>query len=380
LLCVLPFVLPDSIQTMGFLSTSLFEAIGVGLSAAGALLVIQQKIPFSVISDAERWIGFAIVAVGEGLRLWATHTSHYTYERVSFIVALAGVFVMVGGRRIMRWAGWAVAFLIFMLPLPGPLDGPLASNLQTGATIASTYVLQTVGVGAVRSGNVISVGRDGIPMEVEKACSGLHMLTVFVALCVGVVLLVDFPAWQRIVIVISSVPIALAVNVIRITGTGILFTILPASQENLRQFFHGGAGLAMPPLALLLLFLEYKILSNLFVEDDDDLAHAVGLGSAPRNFAAGGVPPAKPLPPVRPVMPQGAPGRPVAAKPAIASPHPVKPPSMAPVAVKPPPVKPLPVKPVAPKPAASKPPMQPNVEPLAAASPRQPGRQPMARE
>ena len=66
---------------------------------------------------------------------------------------------MVGGLRILRWAGWPVAFLIFMLPLPAELDGTLSANLQTRATtVSSTYALQTLGVGAVRSGNVISVG------------------------------------------------------------------------------------------------------------------------------------------------------------------------------------------------------------------------------
>lgn len=377
LLCVLPFVLPDSIQTMGFLSSSLFESIGVGLSCAGALLIIQQRIPFSQISAAERWIGLGIVGAAEFLRLWATHTSHYTPERFSFILALAGVFIMIGGLQCMRWAGRSIAFLIFMLPLPAVLDSTLAAHLQTWATVSSTYVLQTVGVGAVRTGNVISVGKEGIPMEVETACSGLHMLTVFVALCVAVVLVVDFPIWQRIVIVISSMPIALAVNIMRITGTGILFTILPASQENLREFFHGGAGLAMPPLALVMLFLEYKILSNLFVEDDEGLARPIsppiGAPAGGPSLAIAGIGgspiAAKPLPPKpqarvapKPVAPKPAaprplpvntsagavPGSPIAAKPLPTRTQTANTSSSAP---KPVPQKPLPAKPLPPKPA-----------------------------
>jgi exosortase len=267
-LCVAPFVLPDSIQTAGFLSASLFESIGVALSAAGAMLLIQQRLDFSKVTATERWIGLAILLGAEGLRLWATHTSHYSPERVSFIFALAGAFLMVGGMRAIRWAGRSIAFLIFMLPLPAVLDSTLAANLQTVACASSTYALQTVGVGAVRTGNVISVGRDGIPMDVELACSGLHMLTVLVALSFAVVLFAEIPTWQRIVIVISAVPIALIVNVIRITSTGILFNILP---PNMHQFFHDGAGLIMPALAMVLLFLEYKVLTNLFIEDDEEL-------------------------------------------------------------------------------------------------------------
>ena len=94
LFCVLPFVLPDSIATASFLSTSLFESLGVEhrLSTAGALLVIQQRIPFSAVSAYERWIGLGVVLAGQAMRLWATHTSHYSPERFSFILALAGIF------------------------------------------------------------------------------------------------------------------------------------------------------------------------------------------------------------------------------------------------------------------------------------------------
>lgn len=285
LLCVLPFVLPDSVVTLPARTTELIEAIGVALSVAGGLLVIQQRLPFMQVSVAERWIGLGLLMASEMVRLWATHTSHYWPERFSFIPALAGLFVMVGGLHCLRWAGWPAFFLIFMLPLPKELDGTLSASLQTQATASSTYALQTLGVGAVRSGNVISVGHNGMPMEVEEACSGLRMLTIFGALCFAVVLLGDFPLWQRIVIVLSSVPIALAVNIIRITGTGILFSILPTSQEKLRVFFHDGAGLVMMPLAMLLLFLEYKVLSNLFVEDDDELAN-VGVAAARKTAPA----------------------------------------------------------------------------------------------
>ena len=127
LFCVLPFVLPDSITTMGFLRTEVFESFGVALSAAGALLVIQQRIPFSEISAGERWLGLGIVFIGEVMRNWATHTSHYFPERFSFIFALAGIFVMVGGLRILRWAGWPIGRLLDCSCCPCPNRSGMAT-------------------------------------------------------------------------------------------------------------------------------------------------------------------------------------------------------------------------------------------------------------
>ena len=95
-------------------------------------------------------------------------------------------------------------------------------------------------------------------MNVEEACSGLRMLTIFGALCFAVVLLLEIPMWQRIVILLSSVPIALAANIMRIVATGILFTWFPGSEEKLKLFFHDGAGLVMMPLAMVLLFSNTK--------------------------------------------------------------------------------------------------------------------------
>ena len=162
-------------------------------------------------------------------------------------------------------------------------------------------------------------------MEVEAACSGLRMLTIFVALCFAVVLLADFPMWQRIVIVLSSVPIALAVNIMRIVATGILFSVLPASQEKLKHFFHDGAGLVMMPLALLLLFLEYKIMSNLFVEDEDDLVQPLGLGSCAAEGCCWSGNRCEGLLRRGRRLPSAVPGRQATAKPAPITPIPAKP-------------------------------------------------------
>src|SRR5205085_7780945 len=135
----------------------------------------------------------------------------------SFVPAVAGLFLMVGGWPVFKWSAPAIGFLIFMFPLPGPLDTGLLRPLQGLATRASTYCLQTIGASAYSEGNTIFVG--DVHMGVVEQCSGLRMLTMMVALSVAFTLVTNRPLWERIVIVASSVPIALAVNIIRITVT-----------------------------------------------------------------------------------------------------------------------------------------------------------------
>jgi len=219
--------------------------------------------PFAPVTASARWAGLALLCAGLGIRLAATYYPNRVPEMDSFVISVAGVFLLVGGWKMMRWAGPAVAFLIFMFPLPSFLDSGLLSPLQKLATAASTYALQTIGIAAYSDGNRIVIGE--INLGVVDACSGLRMLTIFVALAVAITLITDRPIWERIVIVLSAVPIALTVNIVRITVTGILH--LTVGPELADKVFHDLAGWVMMPMALGLMYVEFQILSHLIIEE-----------------------------------------------------------------------------------------------------------------
>jgi exosortase len=227
------------------------------------ILLWMRHEPFGPVTMAERWAGVAVMAAGLGLWLLTTYYPNRVPQMDSFVVSVAGAFLMVGGWKTMRWAGPAVAFLIFMFPLPGPLDTNLLAPLQKLATSASTYVLQTMGISTYSEGNRIVIGE--VQLGVVEACSGLRMLTIFVALAVAITLVTDRPWWERIVIVASAVPIALIVNIIRITVTAILH--LTAGPELAEMVFHDLAGWFMMPVALGLLYVEFQILKHLIIDE-----------------------------------------------------------------------------------------------------------------
>ena len=124
-----------------------------------------------------RWWGLAIVALAALLRL----VSHFLYQpwldTGSFLVCLMGLAAVAGGRRALIWSAPAILFLVFMLPLPYRAQMMLGGSLQRGATIASTYALQTLGVPAVAEGNVILL--TNTRLGVVEACNGLSMLITF---------------------------------------------------------------------------------------------------------------------------------------------------------------------------------------------------------
>jgi len=166
-----------------------------------------------------------------------------------------------GGWRMLIWTGPVIAFLFFMFPLPYRVEGGLLNPLQKIATMGAEYVLQTLGYGAIREGNMIILGERRL--EVVEACSGLRMLTVFTAMTAAVAIIIDRPYWERGLIFVSALPIALAVNIIRISATGLGYHY---GGDPWGAFFHDYAAYYMMAIAAGLLWLEISMLGWLFVD------------------------------------------------------------------------------------------------------------------
>jgi exosortase len=206
--------------------------------------------------------GLLLLGMGLGMRLWATYFYVTWFDGLSLLPVLGGIALLLGGWRCLRWAAPGIAFLFFMVPLPFRLEHGMGGPLQRFAAITSTYLLQTVGQPAIREGNVIVIGETRL--GVVEACSGLRMLFIFFAVSSAVALLIHRSRWEKLVIVLSAVPIALFVNVMRITVTGALY--VTAGSKLADAVFHDFAGWVMMPAALLLLWLELKYLSYLIVD------------------------------------------------------------------------------------------------------------------
>lgn len=242
-----------------------------------AVLLWMRRSRLDVNTTAPSSWGLPLLLVGVALRLAGTRFSSDWCEAISLIPCLAGLCLSVGGWSAWRWAWPAVLFLAFMIPLPYRLAVAMADPLQRLATLASCFVMQTLGMAAVPEGNVILL--NDAEIGIVEACSGLRMLVVFFALSTAVVLVVQRPWWEKVAIIVSAVPIALCSNLVRVTATGVLHEV--ANSEIANLFFHDAAGWLMMPLALGLLWLELKILERLLI--DVTPAGPVRLGaSAPK--------------------------------------------------------------------------------------------------
>jgi len=224
----------------------------------------QEELPGRQVTDFQpSWIGMPLLVLAFGLRLLADWVYNDWLEGASFVAAVAGLFGTWGGKAALRWSWPAVAFLLFMVPLPFTVQVALAFPLRTVATYVSTYVLQTLGMPAVAQGHTIIFG--DARLLVAEACSGLSMMMIFIALSTAVAMLAKRPLLDRLVIVASAIPVALVANITRITVTGLMHVW--AGRELADLVFHDLAGWLMMPFALGILWLELWLLRRLFVAE-----------------------------------------------------------------------------------------------------------------
>lgn len=222
----------------------------------------RDQFPAADLGRRRAWAGLALALLGAAMQLAGAYFYVRWLAGVALIPYLGAAVLMAGGWPMLRWAAPALAFLVFMVPLPYRYEAMMKEPLKLAATLASTCTLQTLGLPALREGNIIVL--DGAELGVEDACSGLKMLIVFGAMAMAVALLARRRLLERVLILASAVPIAILSNVARITLTALAVGIVG---ERALHVSHDLAGWLMMPMGLAMLGIELWFFDRLFIDE-----------------------------------------------------------------------------------------------------------------
>ncbi len=205
--------------------------------------------------------------------------SGYGYFRsISAIVTLGGIVLFLGGWQLVKYTWLPVAFLVFAVPLPDRYYVSLTMPMRHLAAKVAVVLLNFVsGMQATASGVVIDVVYGGQRLEpalnVAEACSGMRLLMAFLALGVAMAYLHYRALWERLVLLASTIPIAIFCNIVRVTVTGFIYILIGPMYA--QGVYHDFLGLAMLPLAFGLYGLLAWFMSSLFVEEPEAGTEAV---------------------------------------------------------------------------------------------------------
>ncbi len=202
--------------------------------------------------------GLLLVVLGLLQLFIAKVGSEYFLQRTSMIVVLFGVSLFLFGRNWTRVLWLPLVYLIFMIPLPAIIWNRIAFPMQLFASALTEHLVQLLGIPILREGNVLHLAETSL--EVVDACSGLRSLVNILGLAVGLGFIMNKEGWKRWALFFSAFPIAVVVNIVRLTVTAVLANRWGG--EVARGFLHDFSGWIVFVAGIALLLLVQNILGK----------------------------------------------------------------------------------------------------------------------
>jgi exosortase len=181
--------------------------------------------------------GLLLVAFGCVMFLLGKLGVEFFLMRTSFVVLLAGLTWTFWGIRRLQTLAFPFVLLATMVPLPGTVYNSVSAPLQLFASDLSSRLVQGIGISIYRDGNIIQLASTSL--GVAEACSGLNSLSALMVASLLLGYLVCSRLRTKIALFLLAIPLAIAVNILRIAGTAVLADY---NQEFAMGFYHSFSG------------------------------------------------------------------------------------------------------------------------------------------
>jgi exosortase len=201
--------------------------------------------------------GLLSIAVACAVLLLGKLAAEFFLARISFVLLLAGFVWTFWGSRRLRSLTFPFLLLATMVPLPTLVYNTFALPLQLLASHMATEIARWFGVAVAQDGNVIRLA--SVSLGVEEACSGLTSLSSLIVASVLLGFLLCERIWARVMLLLLAVPISIAINIVRVTGSAIIADYNP---QFALGFYHSFEGWLVFVCGSLVTFGAAKILGN----------------------------------------------------------------------------------------------------------------------
>jgi exosortase D (VPLPA-CTERM-specific) len=252
-----------------------------------AYVLWQRREQITRVPARPTWGGLVVLLLALAIFWLGELGGEYTAIYLSAWLAAVGITVLHLG-----WARLLVCWFPFllgltMIPLPAFLLNRMSLELKLISSAVGVTLMRLVGLSVFRAGNIIDLGYT--QLQVVDACSGIRYLFAIIVLALILAYFFRAAWWKRLIVVLSSVPIIILANGLRIAVTGVLYRWMgPAAAEG---FFHDFVGIFIFLFALAVMLPEMWLLGSL--PGAAPPPPAAGSGSGRRLFLP---PPSSPWP------------------------------------------------------------------------------------
>lgn len=203
--------------------------------------------------------GLALIAAALLLRWIGEVSAIRLIGQYGFVVAMFGIAVCSIGWRGTKLIAVPLAILLFMIPLPQFLLRELSHGLQLLSSQLGVGLIRLFGISVFLEGNVIDLG--AYKLQVAEACNGLRYLFPLMVLGFLAAYFMRGPRWMRTVLVLSTIPLTILINSLRIGLIGV--TVEYWGRAMAEGLLHDLEGWFMFVVCLALLVGEMMLLARL---------------------------------------------------------------------------------------------------------------------
>jgi len=229
----------------------------------------QRRERLAAVEAKSNWAGLVLMILSILGYLYCIYPLKMGYPKLLMLLGtIFGVVLFCRGWRVIKITWLPILFLFFAMPVPRRIYVQMTLPMRVWASKVSGAVLDLIpNLEAEVRGVVIEGFYRGEPfsLNVAEQCAGMRLMMAFLALGVAMAYLSDRPYWHRIILVMSTLPIALFCNFLRVIITGVLYTMVDKMFAG--GSFHTTLGLVMLPLAFLMYWIIGELLRMLYIEE-----------------------------------------------------------------------------------------------------------------
>lgn len=163
--------------------------------------------------------GLPVIVFGLAMLVIGALGGESFVARLSLPVVLLGTVIFLAGTRVARHAWVAIAYLLFMIPLPYVTLKVLTYQSRLFDAGLTATALGWLGVPVLRDGVFLHL--PNMTLEVADECSSIPAIAALLALGAAYAQLQPRPAWSRVALTLAAAPLGLLSNLVRLILTSL---------------------------------------------------------------------------------------------------------------------------------------------------------------
>ncbi len=222
-------------------------------------LLWEKRSALRSFASVPSWKGAVPLLFGLGLFWVGEFGGEFFTLYISLWLVVVGLIWLHNGSRKLREMGFALFMMLTMFPFPNFINTKILVNLRIISSDLGVKMLHLCGMSVYREGNIIELPFTNL--QVVDACSGLRFVVSLGILSLLMAYLFGGSLWKKAILFLSSLPLAIFTNSIRIAVTGILWSFWGARVAE--GFFHGFSGWLIFMVTIPVLLLEMWVLGKI---------------------------------------------------------------------------------------------------------------------